>query len=171
MAINEEKLNEFLGRFVTDLGATVAAGSVVVGHRLGLYRGLAEGPATAEQLARRTGTQARYVAEWLGGQAAGGYVGYDPATEQFSLTAEQAFALADPDERFELLLDIFVDGLARRAASTTWYPAPASVAPTGVVSGSGFRLKAIPIRVIRSFRQERLDCPVAPRRSSISDAR
>ena len=28
------------------------------------------------------------------------------------------FALADPDERFELLLDIFVDGLARRAAAS-----------------------------------------------------
>jgi AcrR family transcriptional regulator len=28
------------------------------------------------------------------------------------------FAFADPDERFELLLDIFVDGLARRAAET-----------------------------------------------------
>jgi hypothetical protein len=27
------------------------------------------------------------------------------------------FALSDPDERFELLLDIFVDGLARRAAA------------------------------------------------------
>ena len=27
------------------------------------------------------------------------------------------FALADPDERFELLLDIFVDGLVRRAAA------------------------------------------------------
>jgi ubiquinone/menaquinone biosynthesis C-methylase UbiE len=97
MTIDQDKLGELLGRFVSDLGATVAAGSVVVGHRLGLYRGLAEGPATAEQLARRTGTQPRYVAEWLSGQAAGGYVGYDPATEQFSLTAEQAFALADPD--------------------------------------------------------------------------
>ncbi|MGH3172934.1 MAG: TetR/AcrR family transcriptional regulator C-terminal domain-containing protein, partial [Streptosporangiaceae bacterium] len=32
-----------------------------------------------------------------------------------SLASE--FALADPDERFELLLDIFVDGLARRAAA------------------------------------------------------
>ena len=28
------------------------------------------------------------------------------------------FALSDPDERFELLIDIFVDGLARRAAAT-----------------------------------------------------
>jgi 2-polyprenyl-3-methyl-5-hydroxy-6-metoxy-1,4-benzoquinol methylase len=96
MTINQDKLGELLGRFVTDLGATVAAGSVVVGHRLGLYRSLAEGPATAEQLARRNGTDPRYVTEWLCGQAAGGYVSYDPATEQFSLTEEQAFALADP---------------------------------------------------------------------------
>jgi hypothetical protein len=28
------------------------------------------------------------------------------------------FAFADPDERFELLIDIFVDGLARLAASS-----------------------------------------------------
>ena len=33
--MNEDKLNEFLGKFVTDLGATVAAGNVVIGHRLG----------------------------------------------------------------------------------------------------------------------------------------
>jgi SAM-dependent methyltransferase len=97
MSIDQDKLHEFLGAFVADLGATIAAGSVVVGHRLGLYRSLAEAPATAEQLAQRTETDPRYVAEWLSGQAAGGYVRYDPATGQFSLTEEQAFALADPD--------------------------------------------------------------------------
>ena len=41
MAISEDKLHEFLGRFVTDLGATAAAGNVVIGHELGLYRALA----------------------------------------------------------------------------------------------------------------------------------
>jgi len=97
MAIDQEKLEELLGTFVTDLGATIAAGNVVVGHRLGLYRNLADAPATAEQLARRTGTDPRYVTEWLRGQAAGGYVSYDGASGQFSLTPEQAFALADPD--------------------------------------------------------------------------
>src|SRR5579864_7891663 len=97
MTIDQDKLGELLGTFVNDLGATVGAGNVVVGHRLGLYRGLADSPATPEQLAQRTGTDPRYVAEWLCGQAAGGYVSYDPATEQFSLTAEQAYALADPD--------------------------------------------------------------------------
>jgi hypothetical protein len=85
----------FVGKFAGDLGAVVAAGNVVVGDRLGLYRGLAGGgPSTAEELAARTGTDARYVAEWLAGQAAGGYVEY--ADGRFSLTAEQALALADP---------------------------------------------------------------------------
>src|SRR5690606_40154949 len=43
------------------------------------------------------GVSERYTAEWLKGQAAGGYVSYDPATERFMLTEEQAFALAAPD--------------------------------------------------------------------------
>jgi len=34
MAVDTDRLNAFLGRFVGDLGATIAAGGVVVGHRL-----------------------------------------------------------------------------------------------------------------------------------------
>ena len=97
MAIDEGKLNEFLGRFVSDLGATAAAGNIVVGHRLGLYHALAEGPATGEELAARTETNTRYIAEWLRGQAAGGYVEYDADTDTYSMTEEQVFALANPD--------------------------------------------------------------------------
>ena len=60
---------EFLHQFVTDLGATVAAGNVVVGDRLGLYRALADRPQRPAELAARTGTAPRYVAEWLRGPA------------------------------------------------------------------------------------------------------
>ncbi|MFY9774021.1 MAG: rhodanese-like domain-containing protein [Trebonia sp.] len=67
MAVDMDKLQEFLGRFVSDLGATFAAGSVVTGHHLGLYRALAGHPAAAAELAERTGTNSRYVAEWLRG--------------------------------------------------------------------------------------------------------
>ena len=97
MTIDIDRLQEFLGRFVNDLGATFAAGNVVVGHRLGLYRALATGPANAEELAKRTQTSERYVAEWLHGQAAGGYVEYDAANDTYSMTEEQVFALANPD--------------------------------------------------------------------------
>ena len=51
LAIDIDKPQEFLGRFVTDLGATIADGNVVIGHRLGLYRALATGPASAEEQA------------------------------------------------------------------------------------------------------------------------
>lgn len=95
--MNHDKVTEFLGRFVADMGATGAAGSVVIGHRLGLYRALAEGPATPEQFAERTECSPRYLTEWLRGQAAGGYVSYEAATGEFSLTEEQAFCLADPN--------------------------------------------------------------------------
>ncbi|GAA5049558.1 2-polyprenyl-3-methyl-5-hydroxy-6-metoxy-1,4-benzoquinol methylase [Thermocatellispora tengchongensis] len=96
--MDDEKVNEFLGRFVTDLAATEAAGSIVVGHRLGLYRALAEGgPATPEEFAERTGCHPRYLTEWLRGQAAGGYAEYDPETGRFRLSEEQAFCLADPN--------------------------------------------------------------------------
>jgi ubiquinone/menaquinone biosynthesis C-methylase UbiE len=97
MTINQDKLQEFLGRFVTDLGATAAAGNVVIGHRLGLYKALAAAPASAQELAERTHTSPRYVAEWLRGQAAGGYLEYDAGTDTYSMTEEQAFALANPD--------------------------------------------------------------------------
>lgn len=94
MPINEAKLNEFMGRFVADLGAVAHAATVVVGDQLGLYKKLAEGPADVEQLARRTETDARYLREWLSAQAASGYVEYDPATERFSMSEEQTLALA-----------------------------------------------------------------------------
>jgi 2-polyprenyl-3-methyl-5-hydroxy-6-metoxy-1,4-benzoquinol methylase len=95
--MDQDKVAEFMGRVVTDFAATGAAGLAVVGHRLGLYRALAEGPATPEQFAERTSCHARYLTEWLRGQAAGGYVTYDPTTGEFSLTEEQAFCLADPN--------------------------------------------------------------------------
>jgi len=94
MAINEDKLNAFMGRFVGDLGAVMHAATIVVGDQLGLYKRLAEGPTDVETLARRTETDARYLLEWLSAQAASGYVEYDAATKRFSLSEEQAFALA-----------------------------------------------------------------------------
>ncbi len=95
MAIDMDKLNAFIGQFVGDLGATVHAGMVVIGERLGLYKALAAHPMTSAELAASTGTDERYVREWLGSQAAGGYVTYDDKTQKFSLTEEQAFALAN----------------------------------------------------------------------------
>jgi hypothetical protein len=42
--MDEGRLMEFLDRFVVDFGATAAAGNVLAGEQLGLYRALGEGP-------------------------------------------------------------------------------------------------------------------------------
>jgi SAM-dependent methyltransferase len=94
MSVDTEKLNAFMERFVHDIGAVMHAATVVVGDELGLYKAMAEKPMTAAMLAEKTRTDERYLREWLSAQAASGYVEYDPATDMFSLTEEQAFALA-----------------------------------------------------------------------------
>jgi SAM-dependent methyltransferase len=96
-ALDMDKLNAFVGKFVTDLGAAVHTGMVVIGEKLGLYKALAAGPMTPAELAAKTHTDERYLREWLSSQAAGGYVTYDEATKKFSLTQEQAFTLANED--------------------------------------------------------------------------
>src|SRR3954465_10269537 len=96
-AIDINKVNAFIGQFVTDFGAAVHTGMVVIGEKLGLYKALAEGPMSSAQLAAKTKTDERYLRESLCSQAAGGYVTYDEKTAKFGLTAEQAFALANED--------------------------------------------------------------------------
>ena len=95
-AIDPDRLNALLGQAVVEFGATVNAALVVIGDRLGLYRALAQaGPLTPAELAARTGTAERYVREWLGAQAASGYVDYDPDSGHYTLGPEQAAAFAD----------------------------------------------------------------------------
>ena len=117
------ELDDLMGRFVGDLGATISAGNVLIGDRLGLYRAMAgAGPVTAAELAARTGTAERYVREWLPGQAAAGYVTYDG--ERYSLSEAQALAFADPDGpnlpgAFELAVACLADEPAIRDAFRT----------------------------------------------------
>ena len=93
--IDQAALDRFMGQFVSDIGATMSAALVVIGDRLGLYRALADGEElTADELAERTGTDPRYVREWLCNQAAGGYVTYNAQSGAFSLNPEQSLALA-----------------------------------------------------------------------------
>ena len=91
-----ERLNAFVGKMLNDLGAAASAVLMIIGDKLGLYTELAKGAAlTSNQLAERTGTNERYVREWLANQAASGYLDYDPATQTFTLPPERAYMLAD----------------------------------------------------------------------------
>src|SRR3954466_15114502 len=115
-SIDGAKLEQFVFRAVDEIGATLNTALVVMGDRLGLYRGLAgAGAITSAELAARTGTAERYVREWLNAQAAGGYVEYDAEEGRYSLPPEQVVALTDESSPaylpgfFQLALGSVVD--------------------------------------------------------------
>lgn len=94
--VDEKKLNLFLEKMLEDIGAAMSASLVVIGDKLGLYKVLAQGMSlTPNDLAKATGTNERYVREWLANQAAGGYVTYNAKAGTYSLSPEQAALLAD----------------------------------------------------------------------------
>jgi SAM-dependent methyltransferase len=77
--------------------------TIYLGHRVGLYEALARGgPATSVELAERTGTNERYVREWLEQQAANAIVEVDDVkasatARRYSLPTAHVEVLADPE--------------------------------------------------------------------------
>jgi predicted flap endonuclease-1-like 5' DNA nuclease len=70
-SLNPDTLNQLLGQMVNDLGAAVNGALVVLGDELGIYTALADiGPATSQQLAKKTNLHERQLREWLSAQAA-----------------------------------------------------------------------------------------------------
>jgi 2-polyprenyl-3-methyl-5-hydroxy-6-metoxy-1,4-benzoquinol methylase len=99
MSLNEDKLNALLGKFVGDLGATMHAGSIVIGEKLGLYKAMAtpDERVTAAELAKRTDTNERYVREWLNSNAASGYIEYDADMDAYYMTPEQSYVMTNEE--------------------------------------------------------------------------
>ncbi|MET9438136.1 class I SAM-dependent methyltransferase [Streptomyces sp. NPDC006551] len=90
--------HDFHQKVITDAGAAVRGLTVALGERLGLYKCLAEhGPLTAAQLARKTGTNERYIEEWLHAQLSAGYVERHPSAATYTLPADHVEVLADPE--------------------------------------------------------------------------
>src|SRR5215475_1326610 len=96
-AINEERLNQFIGKVLSDFGGAASAVLSYIGDKLGLYRAMYDfgKPITSQELANVTRTSERYVREWLANQAAGGYVTYDPPSQKYFLPIEHAQALVN----------------------------------------------------------------------------
>ncbi len=98
MKVDERKLNEFVEKAVTDLAAGYGGVMTVLGHKLGLYKAMADaGPLNSSEIAKRSGCAERYVREWLAAQAAAGYIDYDTTARTFQLSPEQAMVFAQAD--------------------------------------------------------------------------
>jgi len=88
--LDESKLEELQIKVLGDVAGSMGLIMAYMGDRLDLYSALAElGAATSQKLADSTGLDERYVREWLSANAAAGYVSYDPASSEFSMSPEQ----------------------------------------------------------------------------------
>ncbi len=97
------KQEAFIGKVLNDMSATLTTTLASIGDRLGLFKDLAaHGPSTSTELSARTGTNERYVREWLGGMATAGYLNYDPGSGLFTLPLEHTAALAQEGGAFFL---------------------------------------------------------------------
>jgi 2-polyprenyl-3-methyl-5-hydroxy-6-metoxy-1,4-benzoquinol methylase len=131
--VDGDKLMQFVFRAVDEVGATLNAALVVMGDKLGLYRGLAGSKGmSSTELAERTGTTERYVREWLNAQAAGGFVEYDPDSGRYTLPPEQTVALTDESSPaylpgfFQVALGSVIDSpriveAARKGGGVGWH--------------------------------------------------
>lgn len=95
-SIDDNRLAQFLGTVVSDLGGATTVANVCLGDQLGLYTAMAGREwMTAAELAEATACNPRLLQEWLDQQAAAGYV--EAAGDTYRLPAEQAAALAHRD--------------------------------------------------------------------------
>jgi len=92
--IDQAKAEAFLGKVLSDTSGMTTTIMATIGDRLGLFKQLAQAPATSAQLAARAEINERYTREWLGAMACAGYVEYDPESRRFTLPAEHIPVLA-----------------------------------------------------------------------------
>lgn len=96
---DETRMEELAGKVLGDVAGAMGILLAYIGDQAGVYRALDEsGPITAAALADKLGMEPKYIREWLGSNAAGGYVSYDPDNETFWLSPEQALVFAREGE-------------------------------------------------------------------------
>src|SRR5690348_13448908 len=94
--MDSTKVETLAFRVVGDMAASFSMALGHIGDRLGLFQAMkTTGPVSSEELAWKTGLNERYVREWLKAMVAAEYLDYDPASNRYVMTPEQAFVLAD----------------------------------------------------------------------------
>jgi SAM-dependent methyltransferase len=94
--IDEEKLGAYMGNVGMYMTGAALCFGIWLGDELGLYRAMSgNGAMTSDEVAGKTGCNARLVREWLDGQVAGGLVDRAPGSDQYELSFEGTLALAD----------------------------------------------------------------------------
>ncbi|UGT62160.1 class I SAM-dependent methyltransferase [Nocardia asteroides] len=95
LELDPAEVQAFAGRAVADAATWMASTMTMFGDRLGLWRALADSrPVTSPELAARTGTDERYLREWLAAMTAHGYLTHDPGAGTYLLPPAHVPVLA-----------------------------------------------------------------------------
>jgi SAM-dependent methyltransferase len=116
-SIDNEKLQQFMGKILSDFGGAASSVLVYIGDKLGLYKTMSDfgKPITSQELANLTSTSERYIREWLANQAAGGYLTYDASSQRYTLPFEHAQALVNENSPvyvaggFQIMMSFYRD--------------------------------------------------------------
>ncbi len=79
-SIDQAKTEAFVGKVLADTAGLAVTVISSIGDRLGLFKQLAQAPATSEELAEHAHVNERYAREWLSAMASAGYLEYDSAS-------------------------------------------------------------------------------------------
>ena len=98
----QDKAAAFHGALVNHINSSVLVANMFFGDQLGLFRGMKDAgrPVNSQDLANLTGTDERYVREWLINQAANQVVDYDSKEGTFILPEHIAQVLLSTDQMF-----------------------------------------------------------------------
>jgi SAM-dependent methyltransferase len=115
--MDNEKLQQFMGKILSDFGGAGGCVLAYIGDKLGLYKAMSDfgKPITSQELANLTGTSERYIREWLANQAAGGYLTYDASSQRYTLPYEHAQALLNENSPvyiaggFQIMMSFYRD--------------------------------------------------------------
>src|ERR671938_222177 len=113
--IDNEKLQQFMGKVLSDFGGAGGCVLAYIGDKLGLYKAMSDfgKPITSQELANLTATSERYIREWLAN--AGGYLTYDASSQRYTLPYEHAQALVNENSPayvaggFQVLMSFYRD--------------------------------------------------------------
>lgn len=116
-SLDQQKISQFASTVMQDLDATAHCALAYIGDMLGLYKAMASAEdkkVTSQELAKITGTNERYIRDWLAEQASKHYILYDPCSGTYTLPEEHAKVLADERSHnylaggFQLLVSILI---------------------------------------------------------------
>lgn len=92
---NEAEMMSFGEKVLGELATMFFANMAYIGEKLDLFKWMAQsGPVTAQELAKVSSLQPRYLQEWLSAMAAAGWIDYDAERGCFTLPPEHAVFFA-----------------------------------------------------------------------------